>query len=162
MVLHTVSAILAITVLLKVNYRLAYISIMRLHYNNYDTIRRPIFRVVQKRGHSAFLRLSRKLPKIITWFLYTSRLLTQGLIIYLLKSGCPVSDRFAYSAPPTAAVSLGVACACRHAAEARSADSKQGQDDTERSDVSACAILYSSAIWRKLNNNNQLSAITDS
>jgi len=26
----------------------------------------------------------------------------------------------------------------QHAAEARSAESKQGQDDTERSDVSAC------------------------
>jgi len=56
--------------------------------------------------------------------------------IYLLKSGCPVSDRFAYSAPSTAAVSLGVASPHK----ARSAESKQGQDDTERSDVSACHV----------------------
>jgi len=43
-----------------------------------------------------------------------------------------MSDRFAYSAPPTAAVSLG--------AEVHSAESKQRQDDTERSDVSACVF----------------------
>jgi len=47
-----------------------------------------------------------------------------------------MSDRFAYSDPPTVAVSLGVAQ--RHAAEARSAESKQCQDDMERSNVSAC------------------------
>jgi len=45
-----------------------------------------------------------------------------------------MSDRFAYRAPPTAAVSLGVA----YGTEVRSTKSKQGQDDTERSDVSAC------------------------
>jgi len=50
--------------------------------------------------------------------------------VYLsIKIG--MSDRFAYSAPPTAAVSLGVA---------RSATGKgaQRRDDTERSEVSAC------------------------
>ena len=47
--------------------------------------------------------------------------------IYILKHGCPTS------------VHKGVACASTPA-EVRSAESKQGQDDTERSDVSACCI----------------------
>ena len=53
--------------------------------------------------------------------------------IYLLKSGCPTVRPFCMQRPAHSGGITG-----RHAAEARSAESKQRQDDTERSDVSAC------------------------
>jgi len=54
-----------------------------------------------------------------------------------------MSDRFAYSAPPGAHSGGITRRGAAPRAEARSADSKQGQDDTERSEVSACIRLKS-------------------
>jgi len=61
-----------------------------------------------------------------------------------------MSDRFAYSTPPTAGGRNAEAGPTEHGvlhagrasmpAEARSTESKQGQDDTEWSDVSACLV----------------------
>jgi len=54
--------------------------------------------------------------------------------IYLLKSGCPTALHTA----PRPQRRYHWAWRAAPLAEARSADSKQGQDDTERSEVSAC------------------------
>ena len=67
-----------------------------------------------------------------------------AIIYIIIKIG--MSDRFAYSAPPGAHSGGITRRGAAPRAEARSADSKQGQDDTERSEVSACSILNYTAL----------------